>query len=241
MLVLRSLLFNTVFYLNLIVFLVAGFWFMFTPRKWSMWALKQWAKASLWWLKVIAGTRMEVRGREHIPHGPALLAGKHQSFWDIFALLPLLDDPALVLKKELTLIPLFGWFCLKFRMIAVDRSAGTSALKKMTADAKQAASKSRQVMIFPEGTRAAPGAAPDYKPGAAALYMQMGVACTPFALNSGLFWPRRKVIRRPGTIVVEFLPAIEPGLDRKTFSARLQDEIEMATTRLLREAGHNGN
>ena len=241
MLALRSLLFNTVFYLNLIVFLVAGFWFMFTPRKWSMWALKQWAKASLWWLKVIAGTRMEVRGREHIPHGPALLAGKHQSFWDIFALLPLLDDPALVLKKELTLIPLFGWFCLKFRMIAVDRSAGTSALKKMTADAKQAASEGRQVMIFPEGTRAAPGAPPDYKPGAAALYMQMGVACTPFALNSGLFWPRRKFIRRPGTIVVEFLPAIEPGLDRKTFSARLQDEIETATTRLLRQAGHSGN
>lgn len=238
MLALRSLLFNTVFYLNLIVFLVAGFWFMFTPRKWSMWALKQWALASLWWLKVIAGTRMEVRGREHIPQGPALLAGKHQSFWDIFALLPLLDDPALVLKKELTLIPLFGWFCLKFRMIAVDRSAGTSALKKMTADAKQAVTAGRQVMIFPEGTRSAPGAAPDYKPGAAALYMHMGVPCTPFALNSGLFWPRRKFIRRPGTIVVEFLPAIQPGLDRKTFSARLEHEIETATASLLREAGH---
>ncbi|MEE4238669.1 MAG: lysophospholipid acyltransferase family protein [Anderseniella sp.] len=237
MLVLRSLLFNTVFYLNLIVFLVGGFWFMFTPRKWSMWALKQWARASLWWLKVIAGTRMEVRGREHIPQGPALLAGKHQSLWDIFALLPLLDDPALVLKKELTLIPLFGWFCLKFRMIAVDRSAGTSALKKMTADAKHAVAGGRQVMIFPEGTRSAPGAAPDYKPGAAALYMHMGVPCTPFALNSGLFWPRRRFIRRPGTIVVEFLPAIEPGLDRKTFSARLEHEIETATTSLLREAG----
>ncbi len=237
MLVLRSLLFNTVFYLNLIVFLVGGFWFMFTPRKWSMWALKQWARASLWWLKVIAGTRMEVRGREHIPRGPALLAGKHQSLWDIFALLPLLDDPALVLKKELTLIPLFGWFCLKFRMIAVDRSAGTSALKKMTADAKQAVAGGRQVMIFPEGTRSAPGAAPDYKPGAAALYMHMGVPCTPFALNSGLFWPRRRFIRRPGTIVVEFLPAIEPGLDRKTFSARLEHEIETATASLLREAG----
>jgi 1-acyl-sn-glycerol-3-phosphate acyltransferase len=238
MLVLRSLLFNTVFYLNLIIFLVGGFWFMFTPRKWSMWALKQWARASLWWLKVIAGTRMEVRGREHIPRGPALLAGKHQSLWDIFALLPLLDDPALVLKKELTLIPLFGWFCLKFRMIAVDRSAGTSALKKMTADAKQAVAGGRQVMIFPEGTRSAPGAAPDYKPGAAALYMHMGVPCTPFALNSGLFWPRRRFIRRPGTIVVEFLPAIEPGLDRKTFSARLEHEIETATASLLREAGH---
>jgi 1-acyl-sn-glycerol-3-phosphate acyltransferase len=178
------------------------------------------------------------RPRTH-PASAALLAGKHQSFWDIFALLPLFDDPALVLKKELTWIPLFGWFCLKFKMIAVDRSAGTSALKKMTADAKQAVSESRQVMIFPEGTRSAPGAEPDYKPGAAALYMQMGVPCTPFALNSGVFWPRRKFIRRPGTIVVEFLPAIEPGLNRKAFTARLQDEIETATSKLLREAGHD--
>ena len=108
MLVFRSALFNAVFYLNLITFLVLGFWFMFTPRKWSMWALKQWARASVWWLRVIAGTRMEVRGREFIPQGAALLAGKHQSVWDIFALLPLLDDPALVLKKELTYIPHFG-------------------------------------------------------------------------------------------------------------------------------------
>lgn len=239
MLVFRSALFNLVFYLNLVVFLVLGFWFLFTPRSWSMWALKQWAKSSLWWLKVIAGTHIEVRGREHIPHAAALLAGKHQSFWDIFALLPLLDDPALVLKKELTLIPLFGWFCMKFKMIAVDRSAGTSALKKMTADARQAVSDNRQVMIFPEGTRSAPGAAPDYKPGAAALYLQMGVACTPFALNSGLFWPRRQFIRRPGTIIVEFLPAIEPGLNRKAFAARLQDDIETATDALLRDAGQS--
>ena len=237
MLMFRSLLFNAVFYLNLIMFLVFGFWFMFTPRKWSMWALKQWARTSLWWLKVIAGTRMEVRGQQYIPRGAALLAGKHQSFWDIFALLPLLDDPALVLKKELTLIPLFGWFCLKFRMIAVDRSAGTSALKKMTADARKAVAEDRQVMIFPEGTRSAPGAKPDYKPGAAALYMQLGVPCTPFALNSGLFWPRRKFIRKPGTIIVEFLPAIEPGLDRKAFSRRLEQEIETATTALLQDAG----
>jgi 1-acyl-sn-glycerol-3-phosphate acyltransferase len=236
MLMFRSTLFNAVFYLNLITFLVLGFWFMFTPRKWSMWALKQWARASLWWLKVIAGTRMEVRGREYIPRGAALLAGKHQSVWDIFALLPLLDDPALVLKKELTFIPLFGWFCLKFKMIAVNRSAGTAALRKMTADARQAAAEGRQVLIFPEGTRMAPGAEPDYKPGAAALYGQMNVPCTPFALNSGLFWPRRQFVRRPGAIIVEFLPPIEPGLDRKAFSRRLQHDIETATTRLIAEA-----
>ena len=107
------------FYINLVLFLALGFWFMFTPRSWSMAALKTWASASLWWMKLITGTTMEVRGREHIPQSGGLLAGKHQSAWDIFALLPLLADPALVLKRELTFIPVFGWFCLKFKMISV--------------------------------------------------------------------------------------------------------------------------
>ncbi len=236
-LVIRSLVFNLVFYINLVVFLVLGFWFMFTPRSWSIAALKVWARSSLWWMRLITGTKMEVRGREHIPQTGGLLAGKHQSAWDIFALLPMLADPALVLKRELTFIPVFGWFCLKFRMISVDRSAGPSALKKMIADARQAVTAGRQVLIFPEGTRVAPGAAPDYKPGATALYTQLGVPCTPFALNSGLYWPRRQFIRRPGTIIVEFLPPIEAGLHRKVFSARLQDAIENATNRLVTEAG----
>ena len=159
MLVFRSLLFNLVFYINLVLFLVLGFWFMFTPRSWSIAALKVWARSSLWWMRLITGTTMEVRGREHIPQTGGLLAGKHQSAWDIFALLPLLADPALVLKRELTFIPVFGWFCLKFKMISVDRSAGPSALKKMIADAKQAIAAGRQVLIFPEGTRMAPDAA----------------------------------------------------------------------------------
>lgn len=235
MLVFRSLLFNLVFYINLVLFLVLGFWFMFTPRSWSMAALQTWARVSLWWMKLITGTTMEIRGGEHIPPAGGLLAGKHQSAWDIFALLPLLADPALVLKRELTFIPVFGWFCLKFKMISVDRSAGPSALKKMIADAKLAIAMKRQVLIFPEGTRMAPDAQPDYKPGAAALYTQLGVPCTPFALNSGLYWPRRQFIRRPGTIIVEFLPPIEAGLARKEFSSRLQKAIEDATDRLVAE------
>ncbi len=236
MLVFRSLLFNLVFYINLVLFLVLGFWFMFTPRSWSMAALKTWASVSLWWMKLITGTTMEVRGREHIPQAGGLLAGKHQSAWDTFALLPLLADPALVLKRELTFIPVFGWFCRKFKMISVDRSAGPSALKNMIADAKTAVQDKRQVLIFAEGTRMAPDAQPDYKPGAAALYMQLGVPCTPFALNSGLYWPRRQFIRRPGTIIVEFLPPIKAGLARKTFSSCLQEAIEDATDRLVTEA-----
>jgi 1-acyl-sn-glycerol-3-phosphate acyltransferase len=145
--------------------------------------------------------------------------------WETFALLPLVDDPAMVLKRELAFIPFFGWFIYKFRMIPVERSSGASALRRMMNAAQAAAGDGRQIIIFPEGTRRAPGDPPDYKPGAAALYM-----------NSGLFWPRRKFLRFPGTIIVEFLPALPAGLPRKEFTARLISAIEDNTSRLVNEA-----
>jgi 1-acyl-sn-glycerol-3-phosphate acyltransferase len=232
---LRSLIFNIVFYINLVLFLVLGSEFFFTPRKWSIRALQAWASTSLWWLRVLAGTGIEVRGRENIPAGPALVAGKHQSLWETFAILPLLDDPAMVLKKELTYVPFFGWFIHKFRMIAVERSAGSSALKKMVSMASEAVAAGRQVVIMPEGTRRAPDDPPDYKPGAAAIYGKLNVPCVPFALNSGLYWPRRKFLRLRGTIVIEFLPPIPSGLPRKEFQRRLEESIEGATARLVSE------
>ena len=236
MIYLRSALFNVVFYVNLALFLVLGSGFYFTPRKWSIRALQAWAKVSLFWLRVIAGVRMEVRGMENIPAGACLLAGKHQSFWETFAILPLLDDPAMVLKKELTYIPFFGWFIYKFRMIPVERSAGTQALRAMIDAAENAVAIGRQVVIMPEGTRRAPDDPPDYKPGAAALYGKLGVTCVPFALNSGLFWPRRQFIRRPGTIIISFLEPIPPGLNRKVFQSRLETSVESETRRLVAEA-----
>lgn len=235
MIYVRSALFNVVFYLNLVLFLVLGFGFYFTPRKWSIRALQLWARTSLFWLRLIAGIKMEVRGLDNLPPGPCLVAGKHQSFWETFAILPLLDDPAMVLKKELTFIPLFGWFIYKFRMIPVERSAGTQALRALVAKAQQAVSDGRQVVIMPEGTRRAPDDPPDYKPGAAAIYGKLSVPCIPFALNSGLFWPRRRFLRWPGTIVISFLPPIPPGLSRKEFQSRLENAIESETSSLVRE------
>ena len=239
MLVFRSLLFNVVFYLNLIVFLVAGFMFFFTPRKWSIRALQAWARASLWWMRVIVGARFEVRGLEHIPHGACLLIGKHQSLWETFAMLPMVDDPAIVLKRELTYIPLFGWFALKFQMIAVDRGAAAQALRNLMKAAQESVNQKRQILIFPEGTRKSPGAEADYKPGAAALYLKLQVPAVPFGLNSGLYWPRRKFLRYPGTIIVEFGPVIEAGLKRKEFSPRAQEAIEEITNRLVDEGIKN--
>jgi 1-acyl-sn-glycerol-3-phosphate acyltransferase len=236
---LRSLIFNIAFYLNLILFLVVGSPLLLGPRRWAMVALQLWATTSVWLLKVICGTGMEVRGMQHIPKGPLLVAGKHQSFWETFAILPLLDDPCMVLKQELTFIPLFGWFGLKFRMIAVERDAGPQALRKMMKRAKEEIAAGRQIVIMPEGTRRAPGDPPDYKPGAAALYGALDVPCVPFGLNAGLYWPRRKFLRKPGTIILEFCPAIPPGLPRPEFQKRLEAAIESSSNRLLAEAKQN--
>jgi 1-acyl-sn-glycerol-3-phosphate acyltransferase len=232
---LRSFIFNIVFYINLILFLVIGSPLFFGPRIWAIRGLQAWGASSVWWMKVICGTSMEVRGREHIPQGAALVAGKHQSFWETFAILPLVNDPCMVLKKELTYIPLFGWFIFKFKHIAVERTAGTAALRNLITRAKEEMARNRQIVIMPEGTRKGPDDPPDYKPGAAALYAALNVPCVPFALNAGLFWPRRKFLRYPGTIVVEFLPPIPAGLKRQEFQQKLQDAIETSTRALVAE------
>jgi len=232
---LRSALFNIVFYINTALFVVLGAEFFLAPRKWAIRALQAWASTSLWLLRVMVDIKIEVRGLEHVPHGACLVAGKHQSAWETFAILPYLDDPAMVVKKELTYIPFYGWFMHKFRMIGVERSAGSQALRNLIARAREEIARGRQIVIMPEGTRRAPGDPPDYKPGAAALYGALDVPCIPFALNSGLYWPRRKFLRYPGTVILEFLPPIPAGLSRKEFQARLQEQIETATARLVAE------
>ena len=236
MIVLRSIIFNIIFYVNLTLFLILGSWLFLCPRMWAIRALQVWARSSLWLLKLICNIDIEVRGRENILAVPCLVAGKHQSFWETFAVLPLFDDPCMVLKRELTFIPLFGWFCLKFEMIAVERSAGSAALRKLVARGKEEIARGRAIIIMPEGTRRGVDDPPDYKPGAAALYNALCVPCVPFGLNSGLFWPRRKFLRNPGTIVIEFLPAIPAGLPRKEFQKRLETAIETSSTRLISEA-----
>lgn len=235
MLLLRSLLFNIAFYVNLVVWLIAIIPTFVLPRKALLRAAQGWGHSNLWLLRTIAGTRVEFRGLEKIPPGGLVVAAKHQSFLDTFALVTLFDDPTFILKRELTFIPFFGWYLVKARMVPIDRRSGSAALTEMNERAREAVKEGRQILIFPEGTRRAAGAAPAYKYGVAHLYANLGVPCLPVALNAGLYWPRRRFIRRPGTIVIEVLDPIEPGMPRDRFFKELQERIETACDQLLKE------
>jgi 1-acyl-sn-glycerol-3-phosphate acyltransferase len=235
MLFLRSLLFNAAYYINLMLWMIAALPSLVMPRAVFMWIARTWAGTSLWLLKVICGTGVEFRGLEKIPDGGFIVAAKHQSLWETFALLVIFRDPAFILKRELQWIPLFGWFTLKAKSIPVRRGKGGEALAEMNALAREQAAAGRQIIIFPEGTRRAPGAPPAYKYGIAHMYEQMGMTCVPLALNSGVFWPRRQFLRRPGVIVVEILDPIPPGLPKDAFFTAMKDAVETASDRLLQE------
>ncbi|HEV2629420.1 MAG TPA: lysophospholipid acyltransferase family protein [Pseudolabrys sp.] len=235
--ILRSVAFNICFYLNTLVFLIIALPTFFLPYQAIVEVAKAWGRVNLVLLRVIAGVDFELRGREKIPPGAVIVAAKHQSAWETFALLHLFDSPTFIMKRELQWIPIFGWLTIKGRMVAVDRRAGSQALVQMAERARVELARGRQLIIFPEGTRRPVGAEPRYKYGVSYLYAAEGVPCLPVALNSGVFWPRRSILRRPGTVVVEILDPIPPGLDKEDFIRRLQDEIETATARLVAEGG----
>jgi 1-acyl-sn-glycerol-3-phosphate acyltransferase len=240
LLIVRSIAFNLLFYLNLVLHVIAAIPTYALPRRAFMAMAKSWGLTSGWLLRVIAGTKVELRGLDKIPPGALLVAAKHQSVWETFVLLTLFDDPAYVFKRELQWIPVFGWYAWKSRMIPVDRGARGGAMAGMIARAAEEFAHGRQIIIFPEGTRTAPGAPPAYRSGAAQLYAASGVPCLPIALNSGLYWPRRKFLRYPGTIVLEVLDPIPPGIGREAFAERLEREIEEATGRLIAEGAAEG-
>ena len=234
MLALRSVAYNALFYLNLILHILIAIPTFLLPRRVFMTIAKSWGRTSNA-LLAVAGISVELRGREKIPPGALLVASKHQSFWEAFTLLTLFDDPAFIVKRELMWIPFFGWLLWKADQVPVDRRAKGGAMAGMLESARKELARGRQIVIFPEGTRTAPGAPPAYKSGLATLYAATGAPCLPVALNSGVFWPRRKFLRYPGTIVLEVLDPIPPGLDREAFSARLEAAIETATARLIAE------
>jgi 1-acyl-sn-glycerol-3-phosphate acyltransferase len=202
------------------------------PRSTTIWVARTWAWLLLFGLRWIAGLHYEVRGRA--PAGPVIIASKHFSMWETIAFMALVRDPAIVMKRALLRVPLYGWYCLKMKMIPIDRSARGAAIRAMHRAAVAAREAHRPILIFPEGTRKKPGDAPDYKPGVAGLYTQLKLPCVPVAHNSGLFWSG-PFLRKPGTVVVEFLEPLPPGLPRRDFLAVLETRIETASQRLVRE------
>ena len=233
MTVLRSLIFTLWLYLSLVIFAVGLSPALLMPHRAAMGVIKLWARFVLFGLRWIAGVRVEFRGLEHRPTGAALIAAKHQGMLDVVAPFAILDDPCFVLKKELMPLPFFGWFAWKTKMIAVDRSAHSKALKDMVRQTRARLADDRQILIFPEGTRTTPGEPADYKPGVAAIYRDVNAPCWPIATNSGVHWPAHGFKRYPGVVVFEFLPPIPAGLKRAEFMAELESRIETASTALL--------
>jgi len=232
----RSFVFNLLFYLNTIFWLIIALPTFFMPYRAVITIAKAWGRSNLVLLRAVCGIDYEIRGLEKIPTGPLIVASKHQSAWETFALVPLFDNPLFIVKRELLWIPIFGWLMSKGRMVPVNRGAGSQALVAMAERARTELADNRQLIIFPEGTRRPAGAEARYKFGVAHLYVAEGVPCLPIALNSGLFWPRRSMRRRPGTVLVEILDPIGPGLGKDVFFKRLQSDIETATARLIAES-----
>lgn len=233
----RSLLYNIAFYLIIPAYLIFGMPMLLAPRRAIVRGIYGGISRSLLVaLKYIVGLETEARGLENLRKGPVILAVKHQSTWDTFALTNYLDEPAVILKSELMNIPFLGWFATRMDMIPVRRGKGRIAIKQLIKDARIRAEQGREIFIFPEGNRRAPGAEPHYKRGIAAMYKDLQIPVIPVALNSGLYWRRREFKRRPGKVIVEFLPAIEPGLDDSEFMKQLQEAIETASNRLITEA-----
>lgn len=233
---LRSLIFAFAFTATTVVMSLVVVPALVLPYRLVLSCKQIWLKVVLWQIRLVVGIDFEERGLENIPAGPVIFAAKHQSAWDTLGPSYLHPEMVYVLKQELTWIPVWGWYLIRVGMIPIDRGKGTTALKHLVARAGEAVAKGRSVMIFPQGTRTAPGVERPYLPGVAALYAGLNVPVVPVALNSGLFWPRRKLVKRPGTITLEYLEPIWPGLDRKTFMRVLADRIEPATVRLEAEA-----
>jgi len=206
------------------------------PRPCMVEGKRLWTGGIVFLARWIMGIRHEIRGLEHLPKGPVILAVKHQSAWDTFFFDSVLPDAVYVLKKELLSIPFVGWHMRKTEMIALDRSAGVKSMHMLLTRARETLAAGRQIVIFPEGTRTAPGTSGRYMPGLALLAASVDATVVPVALNSGLFWGRNAFLKRPGKITVEFLPPMPKGLDRRVFLNELQSRIEMASRALEAEA-----
>lgn len=234
MILLRSIILNAVFYVNVILqmVLLSPYYFL-APRKKAWIVPKNWARSNNWLMAKIVGTTFEIEGMENLPKGSFIFAPKHQSFWDAFALLPIVEDPLIIVKRELIWIPMFGQYLAKLRMIPVNRAAKGKTMAGLLDRTVEEMATGRQLIIYPEGTRRPAGADAHYRFGIARLYRDLQVPVVPCVMHMGLFWPRRTFLRFPGHFKIRILPAIEPGLDADDFFEKLVDVMETESDALL--------
>ena len=231
----RSLAFNFAFFAWTAICGTVGLPLLLMPRPVTMRFGRFWARGVLALLRPIVGLDYEIRGLDRLPREGCIIAMKHQSAWDTLILPALLCDPAIVVKRELLLLPFYGWYAARAGSIAIDRKGGAGAVRRMLAKARPVAASGRPIVIFPEGTRVAPGERRPYQPGVAALYQSLALPLVPAAVNSGLYWGRRSFVKRRGRIILEFLDPIPRGRTRPRLMAELERRIETATAALLRE------
>jgi 1-acyl-sn-glycerol-3-phosphate acyltransferase len=231
----RAAAFNVAFVAWTVFIGCLGLPFLAAPRRAAMRFGRFWSAGVVRLLRVLVGLDYRVVGIDHIPVGGCVVAMKHQSAWDAIVMPLVLDDPAPVVKRELLLAPIYGWYMARAGAIAINRKAGAASLRPMLAAARRAAAEGRPIVIFPQGTRVPPGAAMPYQPGVFALYQALSLPLVPAAVNSGLLWGRRSFLKRPGCITLEFLKPIPPGLPRRRLMAELEERIETATAALEAE------
>ena len=235
MLAIRSALFNILF-IGWTIFLLSTLWLLMPiPKQNFRKAVALWPHGSFPLMRYLLGLTFEQRGLENIPNEPVIYASKHQSAWDTMYFLWHHKDNAYVMKGELNRIPFWKWYMDKCQHVVVDRRGGTLAMREMISNTKSILADKRSVIIFPEGTRVAPGETRRYHPGIAALYSQTKATVIPVALNSGYFWGRRHFLKKPGVLTIQFLPPIPKNMERKAFMKELEIRIESATRKLENE------
>ena len=235
MLLIRSLVYNALFYVIMLIMGIACAPLAVWSREGALWSCRRYTDVTLWLLKVICGTRVEVRGQP--PTGNVMVASKHQSFLDILILANVLPQFNFIMKKELKWAPILGLYAMRLGAVPVDRGRKGQAVNQMVSDLEDYSEEVRQLVIYPQGTRVAPGAQKAYKVGAGVIYQRRGVTCYPAATNAGLFWGRKTILRKPGVAVVEFLEPIAPGMEVQPFIKELEARVETASDALMAEAG----
>ena len=230
--VIRSILFYVFLALWTILMGIICFPYLFVSYQYLRKPVNIWLKGIFKLLQIICNITYEIRGKENIPSYAVLVASKHQSAFETFALFYHINNSIFIHKRQLFFIPIFGQYLKKINMISIDRSEGTIAMRKMLKQTKQKIQEGKSIIIFPEGTRKKPGENPDYKTGIAGIYKNLETEVLPVAVNSGHYWPKHTFIKKPGKIIIKFLQPIPTKLEKKEFLERIESVIEEETNKI---------